>query len=210
MTLGTLSNDPPGRSRPTRCPKALCIQINLRVMLQAPPPVTDRLSAVWFCPCGHCARVTTGPKQALPLTRSAWHCCILTAFVRQMDTVGDAYVVVGFLRDASPDQAGTGISEREVDEHCFVPIGPGPGPSGGGDAGSDDSARATDHAAAAAAVCEDMLAVARAMILALRDYRLRTGSGLHCRIGVALGDVVAGVLGHLQPRCAEGRGWGQH
>jgi class 3 adenylate cyclase len=119
-----------------------------------------------------------------------------------MDTVGDAYVVVGFLRDVIPDQDGGG--ENGEDEHCYVPIGPGPG--GDSDAGDEDRARAAARAAAtAAAVCGDVLAAARAMILALRDYRRRTGSALHCRVGVALGDVVAGVLGHLQPRFVEGR-----
>ena len=120
-----------------------------------------------------------------------------------MDTVGDAYVVVGFLQDAPPGQDGGGENGEGEQQATFVPIVPG---SGWGEAGGDDGARAAARAAAAAAACGDVLAAARAMILALRDYRRRTGSALHCRVGLALGDVVAGVLGHLQPRCAIGEG----
>jgi class 3 adenylate cyclase len=118
-----------------------------------------------------------------------------------MDTVGDAYVVVGFLRDTTPQgphQDGGGGENGACDD-CYIPVMPGPSLKEGSDSGNDDCARAS----AAAAVCGDVLAAARAMILALRDYRRRTGSALHCRVGVSLGDVVAGVLGHLQPRCAK-------
>jgi class 3 adenylate cyclase len=119
-----------------------------------------------------------------------------------MDTVGDAYVVVGFLRDSDAPRDQGGAGGQGTGGHCFVPIG-GHGEASG-DVGGEGCARADARAdAAASAVCGDVLAAARAMILALRDYRRRTGSDLHCRVGLALGDVVAGVLGHLQPRCAQ-------
>ena len=48
--------------------------------------------------------------------------------------------------------------------------------------------------------CLGMMAVARAMIEALGQHHRDTGEQLHCRIGLAVGDVTTGVLGHLQPR----------
>ena len=48
--------------------------------------------------------------------------------------------------------------------------------------------------------CLGMMAVAKAMIEALGQHHRDTGEQLHCRIGLAVGDVTTGVLGHLQPR----------
>lgn len=48
--------------------------------------------------------------------------------------------------------------------------------------------------------CRGLLAVAETMIHTLEQYRADTGRDVHCRIGVAVGTVVAGVLGKLQPR----------
>jgi class 3 adenylate cyclase len=52
-----------------------------------------------------------------------------------------------------------------------------------------------------AAACCRVLEAARAMINAVGACRQSTGrAGLACRIGVSIGDVLAGVVGQLQPR----------
>jgi len=58
------------------------------------------------------------------------------------------------------------------------------------------------HAATrpAGQVCEDVLAVAGAMLRTVDAYRTEDGAQVQCRIGVAAGSVVAGSLGKLQPR----------
>ena len=38
------------------------------------------------------------------------------------------------------------------------------------------------------------------MLAAVRAYRAETGREVHCRIGIAAGALLAGVLGQLQPR----------
>ncbi len=49
--------------------------------------------------------------------------------------------------------------------------------------------------------CCRVLSAARGMINAVVACRQATGrTGLACRIGVSVGDVLAGVLGQLQPR----------
>ena len=48
--------------------------------------------------------------------------------------------------------------------------------------------------------CHGMLEVARAMIAGLERHYRETGQRVHCRIGVAVGEVTTGVLGHLQTR----------
>jgi hypothetical protein len=49
-------------------------------------------------------------------------------------------------------------------------------------------------------VCEDVLAVAGAMLRTVDVYRTEGDAQVQCRIGVAAGSVVAGSLGRLQPR----------
>jgi class 3 adenylate cyclase len=53
---------------------------------------------------------------------------------------------------------------------------------------------------AKAHACKGMLAVANAMIQGLETHYIETGQRIQCRIGVAVGDVTTGVLGHLQTR----------
>ena len=48
--------------------------------------------------------------------------------------------------------------------------------------------------------CLDMLMVADGILSCLKEHRERSGVDLHCRIGIATGDVISGVLGLLQPR----------
>ena len=72
-----------------------------------------------------------------------------------------------------------------------------------------DAGGGAEHAAAVRRVCLDMLEVAATMLDALRAYRQAPGGrDTRCRIGVAVGPVVAGVLGLLQPRCDSARGLG--
>jgi hypothetical protein len=73
----------------------------------------------------------------------------------------------------------------------FLPLAqPWPGPC-------DDG-----HAAAmlAGQACDRVLLAARDMIAAVAACREETGRDVHCRIGVSAGEVLAGVLGRLQPR----------
>ena len=48
--------------------------------------------------------------------------------------------------------------------------------------------------------CQGMLEVAKAMINGLERHFAETGQRVQCRIGVAVGEVTTGVLGHLQTR----------
>jgi hypothetical protein len=48
--------------------------------------------------------------------------------------------------------------------------------------------------------CDRVLLAARDMIAAVAACREDTGRDVHCRIGVSAGEVLAGVLGRLQPR----------
>jgi class 3 adenylate cyclase len=48
--------------------------------------------------------------------------------------------------------------------------------------------------------CHGMLAVAKSMIRGLERHHQETGQRVQCRIGVAVGEVTTGVLGHLQTR----------
>ena len=57
-----------------------------------------------------------------------------------------------------------------------------------------------DDADAQARACKGMLEVAKAMILGLERHHSETGQRIQCRIGVAVGEVTTGVLGHLQTR----------
>ena len=126
----------------------------------------------------------------------------------QMDTIGDAYIAVGFLRAAAADgttsecvDAGTGRRVHPTVSDCRIPIGD--------DCCNDEAdpklipSSMSEFGYTDLNVCKDVLHVAREMILELRDYRRRTGLALHCRIGIGMGSVVAGVLGQLQPRCTE-------
>ena len=49
-------------------------------------------------------------------------------------------------------------------------------------------------------VCHGLVEVARVMIQTLQEHSRETGQEVSCRIGVAVGTVVTGVLGKLQPR----------
>jgi class 3 adenylate cyclase len=51
-----------------------------------------------------------------------------------------------------------------------------------------------------ACACHGMLEVAKAMIQGLERHHAETGQRVQCRIGVAVGEVTTGVLGHLQTR----------
>ena len=93
----------------------------------------------------------------------------------KMDTIGDAYIVAGFL--PSPAAA--------------APPAPAAGSVTDGAGGAEPPARA---------VCRDVLRLAVRMIEAVAARRAETGRAVHCRVGVSLGPVVAGTLGRLQPR----------
>uniref|UniRef100_A0A7S0QQI9 Guanylate cyclase domain-containing protein n=1 Tax=Cryptomonas curvata TaxID=233186 RepID=A0A7S0QQI9_9CRYP len=49
-------------------------------------------------------------------------------------------------------------------------------------------------------VCREMLQVAREMLEGLEQIRHETGRNVRCRIGIAVGSVLCGILGRLQPR----------
>ena len=91
-----------------------------------------------------------------------------------MDTVGDAYVVTGFLPAPT---AHPGHS---------APINEGGGCEGLG--------------SKAAMVCKSMLRMGEVILTELAAYRRETGEAVHGRVGIAVGPVVVGALGRLQPR----------
>ncbi len=57
-----------------------------------------------------------------------------------------------------------------------------------------------DLAAAEAEACEGLMWVAGEMLAVVEDYRRKALREIQCRIGLAVGPVIVGVLGRLQPR----------
>jgi class 3 adenylate cyclase len=97
----------------------------------------------------------------------------------KMDTVGDAYIVAGFLppplRTAGDDSSHlTDQSRTYADEER--------------------------HADQERGVCERLLKLGEAILEEMDICRKETGMNVHGRIGVAIGPVVVGSLGRLQPR----------
>jgi class 3 adenylate cyclase len=111
---------------------------------------------------------------------SAFDAAIINAGLFKMDTIGDAYIAAGFVP----------WSSIQPSHHTS---------SNGNDL---ESARihAEEEAVATSQACERVLRAAREMIAAVAECRRKTGHDVHCRIGVSTGEVLAGVLGHLQPR----------
>ena len=86
-----------------------------------------------------------------------------------MDTIGDAYIVATLF----PPCISASVDNQE-------------------------SSAVKEHKLQLQAACQGALEVALAMIEALEEHRLTTGSTLECRIGLSIGPVVAGVIGRLQ------------
>jgi hypothetical protein len=116
---------------------------------------------------------------------SAFDAAITSAGLFKMDTVGDAYVAAGFL-------------PRPLPKHLARSAG-GVGRVGNDGAVATDTTE-EEPAAATGQACDRVLRAARDMIAAVAACREETGRDVHCRIGVSAGEVLAGVLGHLQPR----------
>ena len=120
-------------------------------------------------------KFTTMSQTMHPLDIAAMLHHIYSAFDRdvrgrglhKMDTVGDAYIVAGWL----PEKAVWNSTGCDVE--------------------TSNEARA---------VCEQLLHVAKRMLKTLDSYRVETNQDVRCRIGIATGEVIAGVLGQLQPR----------
>jgi hypothetical protein len=104
---------------------------------------------------------------------SAFDAAVADAGLFKMDTVGDAYVAAGFFPQVSASQQPGNDSEEIA---------------------------AASAAATTGKACDRVLRVARDMIAAVAACREETGRDVHCRIGVSAGEVLAGVLGRLQPR----------
>jgi hypothetical protein len=96
-----------------------------------------------------------------------------------MDTVGDAYVVAGFLPPAAAAAAGSAGSIAAFAER------------GDWDDGAD---------ARAARVCESLLQMGEVILRELAAYRRETGAEVHGRVGIAVGPALLAALGRLQPR----------
>ncbi len=114
---------------------------------------------------------------------SAFDADVRCRCLQKMDTVGDAYIVAGWLPDPFHRCGSAGADRGDAGE-----TGSGEIRAGGG------------GGAEAQAVCEGLLCAARTMLTTLAAYRAATGIDVHCRIGIAAGGVIAGVLGRLQPR----------
>ena len=90
--------------------------------------------------------------------------CVIEHGVTKIDTIGDAYIVVGWLSpNTEPNLETARFNQRK---------------------------------------CRDMLILANFILSGLITHREKTGVDLHGRIGIAVGNVVSGVLGRLQPRFA--------
>ena len=138
---------------------------------------------------------------------SAFDDSLAGANVFKVDTIGDAYVVLGWLRhDASDDTTDSRTASGEVDTSD--------------DLNSDCDTEHTEERSAPmhhehhaawrpgrpASVCLDMLEIAARMLQAMEELRARTGVDIHCRIGIACGESLGGFLGSLQPRlCISGK-----
>jgi class 3 adenylate cyclase len=98
----------------------------------------------------------------------------------KIDTIGDAYIIVGWLDDES-------VLPQE-DEHVA----------------SAQTLGAEQHTMMGRDIetCVDLLAVSEAMMPAVAKIREATGVALNARIGISMGTVVAGMQGELQPRFA--------
>jgi class 3 adenylate cyclase len=101
----------------------------------------------------------------------------------KMDTIGDAYIVIGWLPLLQNATAATYGWSRSM--------------SGASGSGKMLTAAAREDSAD---VCCRLLYVARAMLAALASYRGATGRAVHGRLGLGCGSALAGALGRLQPR----------
>jgi class 3 adenylate cyclase len=98
----------------------------------------------------------------------------------KIDTIGDAYIIVGWLDDES-------VLPQE-DEHVA----------------SAQTLGAEQHTMLGRDIetCVDLLAVSEDMMRAVAKIREATGVALNARIGISMGTVVAGMQGELQQRFA--------
>jgi class 3 adenylate cyclase len=98
----------------------------------------------------------------------------------KIDTIGDAYIIVGWLDDASvlpqEDEPAASAQTLGAEQHTIL-------------------GRNIE-------TCVDLLAVTEAMMRAVAKIREATGVALNARIGISMGTVVAGMQGELQPRFA--------
>jgi len=94
----------------------------------------------------------------------------------KLDTIGDAYLLVGWLPeeddDDDEDAAAMGGARRRKSSH-----------------------RSIEKQQAEACACLNVLAVAEAMIRSVRQHSVDTGQQIGARIGIAVGPAAAGVLG---------------
>ena len=95
----------------------------------------------------------------------------------KMDTVGDAYIVAGFLPPSAAAMHDTGGAE-----------------------GNSTVSLAEIPEEHLRGVCQKIMQLAAAVLGEMSACRRDTGVDIHARIGVAFGPVVVGVLGRLQPR----------
>jgi class 3 adenylate cyclase len=98
----------------------------------------------------------------------------------KIDTIGDAYIMVGWLDEES-------VLPQE-NEH----------------AASAQTLRAEQHTILGRDIetCVDLLAASETMMRSVAKIREATGVALNARIGISMGTVVAGMQGELQPRFA--------
>jgi class 3 adenylate cyclase len=119
-----------------------------------------------------------------------------------MDTIGDAYVAAGLLNSLDPAEA----TERCDTLFFFAFLAVfsvislrSETPSGHGRAAADG------HGCWGR--CAAMIRLSQRMLKVLERHREVSGKDLRCRIGISTGEVYAGVLGRLQPRCLHLRPW---
>ena len=160
-----------GVGSPAAGPKAVC----------ALPRQRCKAAVLQLDICGFTSLSQTMPAMEVARLVHRLFCSFDTAVkdlgLFKMDTIGDAYIVAGFLppRDSWSDSEG-----------C--------------DAGAAAAASWDELGCQASDTCHRLLLLGRALISEMAACRRETGIDVHCRIGLAIGPIVVGALGRLQPR----------
>jgi class 3 adenylate cyclase len=108
---------------------------------------------------------------------------VLGRHIFKVDTIGDAYIVVGWLHRSSSQKAGSFLS-------LSLPVLK---------EGEDDS-EAPDHELDDVNQCADILSLAGELLEIINCHRHTSSIPWDARIGISLGNVVAGMLGDRQKR----------
>ena len=150
---------------------------------------------------------TVGPMElalALNALFSEVDEAVITKDLFKIDTIGDAYIIVGFLGEASEVAEEYGAqSERRSEprplstgrKRAMKQVAPHPAQAAHlSTLGESDPRRQNGE------MCVHMLQVADTILKCLDKHSRLAGIPLEARVGIATGEAVCGILGTLQPR----------